>query len=166
MFNSISVGLLLSQMLYWHGKGSKSDGWMYKTVEELKKETGLTRSQQETAIRRCKSHGLMETKLAGIPAKRHFRLDVDMLEELLPSLKINADVVYINPPKRMAENKPTTTEITHKTTSENTHTSFKRFRKDPSPLAAAFKQKAERLRAQQVSAKEVAGNVQETTSEL
>lgn len=146
MFNSVSIGLLLSQLLYWQGKGDDTSGWVYKTVKELKSETGLTRSQQETAIKTCKLIGILETKRAGIPAKRHFRLNVEKLEELLPSLKISAGVVYMNPPKRMTENQPTTTEITHKTTPENTHTSFKRLGNSPSPLATTIKQRADSLR--------------------
>lgn len=121
VFNSINVGIMLSQLLYWHGLGGNKDGWIYKTMEEMKAETGLTRTMQETAIRICLEYQLFEYKLAGIPAKRYFRLNIAQLENLLPGLKQNAYIVYPNPPRQFAENQKTITENTHKTTTINTN---------------------------------------------
>lgn len=82
---SVEAGLLLNQLLYWHKKGHNPE-WFYKTIKEIQDETCLTRSQQDTAIKKCKKIGLFEMKRKGIPAKRHFRVDVEKIVELLRTL--------------------------------------------------------------------------------
>lgn len=110
----------MSQLLYWHEKGRRKDGWIYKTMNELKTETGLTRTQQETAIRICRDQGIIDYKIAGIPAKRHFKVNLGVLENLLPSMKERVGIVYLNPPRQFVENPQTITESTQKTTTKNT----------------------------------------------
>lgn len=79
---SVEAGLLLSQLLYWYKKGYNPE-WFYKTIEEIKKETYLTRSQQDTAIKKCSNLGLIEIKLMGIPRKRYFNIKFEKIVELL-----------------------------------------------------------------------------------
>jgi hypothetical protein len=79
---SVKAGLFLSQLLFWCDKGKK-DGWIYKTIEEMKEETALSRKEQDAAIKICKKNNLIETKLFGIPAKRHFHLNKDKITEFL-----------------------------------------------------------------------------------
>ena len=79
----VNAALLLSQLLYWHGKGSRNDGWFYKTQLEMQDETGLTRTQQENAIKRLKKHGVISTARKGIPAKRHYRVHMRKLRTCL-----------------------------------------------------------------------------------
>jgi hypothetical protein len=80
---SINAGLFLAQLFYWHDRGSDPDGWIYKTQAEWEEETGLSRWEQETARRRLRERGLVEEKLAGLPARLHYRLDVERLIALL-----------------------------------------------------------------------------------
>jgi hypothetical protein len=80
---SIQAGIMLSQLLYWQGKGHRYDGYFFKTVEELRIETGLTKPQQQTAIKILKKYDLIETKLAGIPAKRNFNVKVGNVRDHL-----------------------------------------------------------------------------------
>jgi hypothetical protein len=79
----VTSGVLLSQLFYWHGKGSDPAGWIYKTQADWTQETGLTRWEQETARRRLRERGIIEEKRAGVPARLHFRLDVDQAIDLL-----------------------------------------------------------------------------------
>ena len=125
VFRSVPVGIVVSQLLYWHGKGQASDGWMYKTIEEFRAETGLSRHQQDKAISKCKELGFLETRLGGIPAKRYFRLDMEALQKLLPVLKEKANIHYLNPPIQIAEKRQTITDNTADTTSENTNRGYK-----------------------------------------
>ena len=80
---SVNAGLFLAQLFYWHDRGSDPDGWIYKTQAEWEEETGLSRWEQETARRRLRERGLVEEKLAGLPARLHYRLDVERLIALL-----------------------------------------------------------------------------------
>lgn len=79
---SATAGLFMSQVLYWGNKGRDPD-WFYKTIKEFHKETCLTRSEQDNAIRRWKSLGVLHVKLKGIPRRRYFRIDVQKLINLL-----------------------------------------------------------------------------------
>lgn len=80
---SIKAALFLGQLLYWHGRGAK-EGWVYKTVEEFKEETGLSRKEQDTAIKILKGFKILEVERKGVPQIRHFRVDLDAVRKLLP----------------------------------------------------------------------------------
>ncbi|HBM7600278.1 primosomal protein I [Enterobacter bugandensis] len=76
-----TAAVLLSQFVYWH---NRMDGeWMYKTREDIKKETGLSRDEQETARKRLVALGVLQEDLRGVPATLHFRINTDRLEALL-----------------------------------------------------------------------------------
>lgn len=87
-----TAGLFLSQLFYWTGKGAKPDGWVWKSAREMEEETGLTKREQQTARKRLRSRGLIEEKLAGIPATVHYRVDIDKLIELVGQLVQNAQL--------------------------------------------------------------------------
>ena len=84
LLGSAKAGILISQLLYWWEKG-KNKNWIYKTIKEMEKETALSRSEQDTAIRKCKEIGILEVKVKSIPATRHFKINIDKLTELLKS---------------------------------------------------------------------------------
>lgn len=84
---SVNDALLVDNLLYWNGLGAKR-GYVYKTVDEMHRETALTESQQRAAIKRCVDKGILEVKLKGIPAKRHFKLHIKALIKLISSSEI------------------------------------------------------------------------------
>ena len=88
--NSATAGLFMSQLLFWWGKGHQRQ-WVYKTIEEIKKETYLTRSQQDEAIKRWIMLGVLTKKRFGIPPKRHFHIDTDRLTLLVEEAKLDAE---------------------------------------------------------------------------
>jgi len=71
--------VFLCQLIYWHGKQWDPDGWIVKTAAAMTAETGLTPREQKRARETLKRRGLLEEKLAGIPATLHFRLCLDVL---------------------------------------------------------------------------------------
>jgi hypothetical protein len=81
---SVESSILLGQLLYWNGLG-RDKVWSFKTIAEMKLETGLSRSQQERVIGQLKSLGLIEVVRKSIPAKRHFKLNVQKIENYLAS---------------------------------------------------------------------------------
>ena len=82
ILKSAKAGLLLSQLLFWYEKGHDPE-WIYKTIEEMHRETVLTREEQDSAIKICIEKRVLEVKLKGIPAKRHFKLNIKKIVELL-----------------------------------------------------------------------------------
>lgn len=76
-----TAAVLLSQFVYWH---NRMDGeWMYKTREDIKKETGLSRDEQETARKRLIALGVLQEELRGVPATLHYKINTERLEQLL-----------------------------------------------------------------------------------
>lgn len=80
---STVAAVFLSQAWYWTKRHKKDDGWFWKTGEEWEEETGLTRSEQETARKHCRRVGVVEEKLRGVPATMHYRVDKKRIYELL-----------------------------------------------------------------------------------
>lgn len=89
--DSANAGLFMSQMLFWWGKGRK-EGWIYKTIEEFKEETTLSRHEQDTAIRKWKKLGVIKTKLEGIPPKRHFQINTEKLKRVVDEALMKLDL--------------------------------------------------------------------------
>jgi hypothetical protein len=79
------AGLLLSQFWYYSNLPTSQarDGWFYMTMSEIEAETGMTRTEQETARRRLRTLGLLEEDKRGIPPTLHFRLDAARMWMLL-----------------------------------------------------------------------------------
>lgn len=83
----VTAGLLLSQALYWSRKLALSEparqGWFWKTREDWRNETGLSRREQDYSRRILKDLGLWQERRVGMPAKMWYRIDLDALGRLL-----------------------------------------------------------------------------------
>lgn len=128
---SVNAGILLSQLLYWQPKASRADGFFWKTREEIYDETALSRREQETARKILREAGITEEQRLGVPARVHFRVDMDALISLLgagsdqvgnvPTVRAeSAHPVGRKAPIQLVQNEPTITENTSESTSENT----------------------------------------------
>lgn len=105
---------------------------MYKTREDIKKETGLSRDEQETARKRLVALGVLQEDLRGVPATVHYRINTERLEALLLAPGQAESQLGATPPTRRVEptqqvgwdpaNFPTGdyTEITQESTQEIT----------------------------------------------
>lgn len=122
----VSAGLMLSQAWYWTPRSDNEDGWFYKTRAEWQEETGMTRTEQETARKRLVSLGLMEETLKGMPGKLHYRVNTSRLVSLLvENLPTGRRKTYQQVGRKaanmIAEKPPTSiTESTSETKSEST----------------------------------------------
>ena len=79
---SVKAALLLSQSIYWtrHGRNiDRHDGWFHKTAAQWERETGLSVKEQASARARLRNLALLEDMRRGIPARMHFRLNVNEL---------------------------------------------------------------------------------------
>jgi hypothetical protein len=77
----VTPAVMFSQLAYWY-RIDAVDQWIYKTATEMYNETGLTRREQDTARDKLVSLGVLETKLAGVPAKTHYRIVWEAFEKL------------------------------------------------------------------------------------
>lgn len=79
----VTPALMLSQALYWTRilaqQGDDRDGWFWKTREEWRAETALSRHEQESARKRLARHSFWQQRRRGMPARMWFRVDLDAL---------------------------------------------------------------------------------------
>lgn len=87
----VATGLFMCQLLYWWKKGCKN-GWIFKTIKEIREETYLSRSEQDRAIKKWRDLGVIEVKREGIPPKRHFKICMESLFTLLEKETGNPDL--------------------------------------------------------------------------
>lgn len=135
----ISGALMLSQCVYWRTRTRDADGWFYKSQAEWEQETGMSRREQETARKRLVQAGFLKESRQGVPARLHFRVDIDALEAALHGLSArmaesaklecthgassmaeSANQVCTNPPDSDGGKRQSITEITSETTPETT----------------------------------------------
>jgi hypothetical protein len=83
---SVSAGVLMAQLIYWSPRTRDPEGWFWKTRDEIEEETALGRWEQETARKVLKKYGVLEEKLKGVPARMHFRVNIQRLAELLSTI--------------------------------------------------------------------------------
>lgn len=82
----IKGSLMLSQAVYWSRRTTAKDGSFWKLQEEWEEETGMTRHEQMTALKRLKKLGFISVEKRGIPAKNYYILNTNkILEELSKS---------------------------------------------------------------------------------
>lgn len=98
-----AAAVLLSQLVYWHNR--MAGEWLYKTREEIKKETGLSRDEQETARKRLVALGVLKEALRGVPATVHYKINTERLEELLLAPDQAESQLGATPPTRRRQSR-------------------------------------------------------------
>ena len=117
---SIDAALFLSQLLYWTGKGKRTDGFIYKTYKEWKDEIYLGEYEIRKARRVLEQNGVLETKVKranGNPTV-HYRLDAARFSESLLEFLKNRKASNSN--NDSLESAESLTEATPETIAENT----------------------------------------------
>lgn len=115
----VTAALFLSQLTYWTNR-TTDDGWVYKTQDEWEEETGLSRYEQEGARKKLRGLGILLERKQGLPARLYYKIDNDVLCQLLTSAYKDAEKPHTGEGKttRPVRGKPTniltenTTEIT------------------------------------------------------
>lgn len=88
---SINCALLLSDLIskysYFEEKGMlvefEGDYYFFATAESIEEDTTLSYKVQKSTIEELKSHGLIKTKLMGVPAKTHFTICENKVLQML-----------------------------------------------------------------------------------
>jgi hypothetical protein len=82
-----TIGLFLSQLLFLSDKGANPDGWVYKSEQEMGKETGLTKREQQTARRKLLSLGVITIMRGGWKNTYHFKVIWEKLYQVIAGIK-------------------------------------------------------------------------------
>lgn len=80
---ALLLGELASEMEYWQQRGELKDGYFYSTIENVKDSTTLSDKRQRSALNTLKEAGIIDMKLAGLPAKRYIRIRENQLAQIL-----------------------------------------------------------------------------------
>jgi hypothetical protein len=78
---SVNAAVMLSQAVYWSTRTTGVDGWFWKTRDQWEEEIGLSRYEQEGARKLLSQHSFWKEELRNAPAKMHFYVDQDKLDD-------------------------------------------------------------------------------------
>jgi hypothetical protein len=87
MVGGATIGLYLSQLLFLSDKGANPDGWVYKSEQEMGKETGLTKREQQTARRKLLALGVIAIMRGGWKNTYHFKIIWEKLYQVIAGIK-------------------------------------------------------------------------------
>ena len=119
----VTAGLLLSQLFYLSREYADEEGWFYHSAKFLMDETTMTRAELDGARKRLRERGLIEEELRGMPAQLHWRVDINLLANLIAEnpqtgVQKSRNQDRGNPANKVAE-KPQSFPITDQETDQN-----------------------------------------------
>src|SRR5918999_6205843 len=82
-----TIGLFLNQLLFLSDKGANPEGWVYKSEQEMGKETGLTKREQQTARRKLLSLGVIAIMRGGWKNTYHFKVIWEKLYQVIAGIQ-------------------------------------------------------------------------------
>jgi hypothetical protein len=78
-----TIGLFLSQLLFLSDKGHNPEGWVYKSEQDMGRETGLTKREQQTARRKLLALGVITIMRGGWKNTYHFKVLWERLYQVI-----------------------------------------------------------------------------------
>jgi hypothetical protein len=109
-----TIGLFLSQLLFLSDKGHDPNGWVYKSEQEMGRETGLTKREQQTARRKLLALGVIAIERRGFKFTYHFKIIWERLLQVIQQFQRGQTVPTEkgepaqNVPTQSEQNVPTT----------------------------------------------------------
>jgi hypothetical protein len=108
-----TIGLFLSQLLFLSDKGADPNGWVYKSEQEMGRETGLSKREQQTARRKLLALGVIAIERRGFKFTYHFKIIWERLYQVIQQFQRTQTVAteniepVQNVPTRQEQNVPT-----------------------------------------------------------
>jgi hypothetical protein len=87
MVGGATIGLFLSQLLFLSDKGANPEGWVYKSEQEMGRETGLSKREQQTARRKLLSLGVIAIMRGGWKNTYHFKVLWEKLAQVIAGVQ-------------------------------------------------------------------------------
>jgi hypothetical protein len=87
-----TTGLYLSQLLFQSDKGANPEGWVYKSEQEMGRETGLTKREQQTARRKLLALGVIAIMRGGFRNTYHFKILWEKLYQVIAGIQRSQNV--------------------------------------------------------------------------
>lgn len=84
LHESIFLGEIISEYDYWSKRGELTDdGYFYSTLENVTEATTLSDFQQRSIVKHLIQLRIIDMKIAGMPAKRYFKINEENLYNVL-----------------------------------------------------------------------------------
>lgn len=85
LFGGSDEAIYIQQLLFWSDKGSREDGWIYKTKDEIEEETNISSKKQDRIRKIFEENGILKTdliKVGGRPVLHYF-VDSSALQKII-----------------------------------------------------------------------------------
>lgn len=90
---SAIIGVLYSEYNFWKSKNKLTDdGFFYCTRDKIESIIGLSAHEQRAAIKKLVELNIVETKLIGIPATSHYKINENELLSILSNEQDTKDI--------------------------------------------------------------------------
>lgn len=114
LHESIFLGEIISEYDYWNRMHSLTDdGYFYSTVENVMESTTLSDYQQRSIIKHLVELKILNVRVAGMPAKRYFKINEEQFYAILLEEDKDAD----NNPESTSNKETCYKDLTELTTS-------------------------------------------------
>lgn len=109
---SVPAAVMFSQAFFWQENAKFKTGlirigddvYFSKTSDEWEEETGLSKDQQLTARKILSSAGMMKEVKCGMPARMHYRIDIDATVDGIARYNETGSVVVGKPAVQLSGN--------------------------------------------------------------
>lgn len=122
----VTAAILFSQLFYWNDKTDNPLG-VYKQLQDLCEETGLTLEELNTARKKLKAIGVLQETHKRLEHRLYFKLDLAKFDEFMEMFgeKVNADFTNQEKPVSRNGESPVREQVNadsviHKITTKNT----------------------------------------------
>lgn len=89
---AVMLSEIYSEYTYWKEKNElQQGGWFFSTIENMNKNTGLSKHQQLVACKELETYGIIKIKYHGMPKKRYFKFDSIVFNKLYADFKLNTN---------------------------------------------------------------------------
>lgn len=101
LHESIFLGEIISEYDYWSKrKELTEDGYFYSTLENVTEATTLSEYQQRSIVKHLIQLHIIDMKIAGMPAKRYFKINEEelynvIIEEDVPQVVVNQNLTEL-----------------------------------------------------------------------
>lgn len=90
---AVMLSEIYSEYTYWKERdGLQPGGWFFSTVENMYYNTGLSRHQQLAACKELLDYGIIKVKYHGMPKKRYFKFDFEVVQKLNNDFELHSNV--------------------------------------------------------------------------
>ena len=94
---AIILGELCSEYTYWENKNQlQNDEYFFSTRENIEKNTGINPHFQRAAMRNLEEKGILISKRMGIPCRKYYKINENVVIEYLKKAKNLDNIPVVN----------------------------------------------------------------------